>query len=405
MAQEHGNTPIKVVMTEANPGSADNLRNMLTRLADSGYRLDIVGYARDGLEVAQMAAHMKPDLMFIDTEMPGIDGFEACKLAVSANPDTLCIMNAESITPDMTVAAMRAGARAVLGLQQSEADVRKLIDDLIELRGAKSKPEFALATDPEKMPVSIAVTAAKGGVGKTTTATNLAVTIAKRFRGQVVLVDFFGQFGNVALSLDLHPNLGIGDLMGYEELDLDLVESHLVTHESGLKVLAGISRGTQEDMLNINIPHLAALLGMLRRRSRFTVLDIQPLLWPATPYVLSRCQHILMVATLDDIASMRDTAALIETVVKANVPIERIKLVANRIDRESQFSIRDLEETTGMKVWAQVPNEYAICSTARNEGVPFVISRPREPISRAFEQMADHILQESTPARAAGAGT
>ncbi len=397
MPEDRAAAPINVVITEANPGSADDLRQMLIKLVAGGRKLDIAGYARDGLEVAQMAAHMKPDLMFIDTDMPGIDGFEACKLAVSANPDTICVMLAKAVTPELTTAAMRAGARAVIDPQQSEADLHKLIDELIELREAKDRPEFALATDPEKMPVSIAVTSAKGGVGKTTVATNLAAVLAKRFPDQVVLVDFFGQFGNVALSLDLRPTAGIGDLMAYQDLDVDLVNGHLLDHESGLKVLAGVSRGSQELLAKVDIPHLASLLGVLRRCSRFTVFDIQPLLWPASPYVLSRCQHIIVVSTLDDIASMRDAAALIEIIINSNVPRERIKLVANKVFKVSEFSIDDLEEATAMKVWAQISNEYVIVSAARNEGVPFVISRPREEISRTVHDMADRILHESTP--------
>lgn len=397
MPEDPATAPITVVITEANPGSADELRQMLMRLVAGGRKLDIAGYARDGLEVAQMAAHMKPDLMFIDTDMPGIDGFEACELAVSANPDTICIMLANAVTPELTTAAMRAGARAVIALQPSEADLHTLIDELVELREAKDRPEFAIATDPEKMPISIAVTAAKGGVGKTTVATNLATALAKRFPDQVVLVDFFGQFGNVALSLDLHPTAGIGDLMTYQEFDVDLVTGHLLKHESSLRVLAGVSRGSQEELAKVSVPRLASLLGMLRRCSRFTVFDIQPLLWPASPYVLSRCQHIIVLSTLDDIAAMRDTAALIELIINTNVPRERIKLVANRVFKVSEFSIQDLEEATAMKVWAQIPNEYAIVSTARNEGVPFVISRPRESISRVVYDLTDRIAHESTP--------
>lgn len=396
--QSDGNkAPIKVVITEANPGSADQLRQTLMSLVASGRKLSIVGYARDGLEVAQMAAHTKPDLMFVDIEMPGIDGFEACKLAVAANPETICVMVADGPSAEIHTAAMRAGARAVLDLQQSESVLRVLLDELVELREAKHKPEYALATDPEKMPVSIAVTAAKGGAGKTTVAANLSVLLARRFPDQVVLVDFFGQFGNVALSLDLQPNVGISDLLGYQELDVELVESHLLRHESGLKILAGVSRGSQEHLAGVTVPQLATLLGMLRRRSRFTVFDIQPLLWPASPYVLSRCQHVLVITNLDDIAAMRDTSALLAMILQGNVPADRIKLVANRVSRDSEFSVRDLEESTGVKVWAQIPDDYGIAGTARNEGIPFVISRPREPISRALHEMADRLVQEVSP--------
>jgi|LSQX01.1.fsa_nt_gb pilus assembly protein CpaE len=395
MDTSSASVPIRVVITEANPGSADELRETLMRVVAGGRRLHIVGYARDGLDVAQMAAHARPDLMFVDTEMPGIDGFEACKLAVAANPDTICVMVAEAPSMEVHTAAMRAGARGVLDLQQSETALRTLVDQLMEVREAKLKPEFAIATDPEKMPISIAVTSARGGAGKTTVATNLSALLARRYPKQAVLVDYFGQFGNVALSLDLHPNIGIGDLLGYQELDVDLVESHLISHESGLKVLAGVSRGSQEGLSRIEVPQLASLLGMLRRRNRFTIFDIPPLLWPSSPYILSRCQHILLVATLDDIGDMRDTAALLDIIMNANVPLERIKLVVNRVGKETELNIRDLEESTGMKIWARLPNDYGVANAARNEGVPCVIGRPREALSRAYSDMLDRLLQDS----------
>lgn len=386
-----------VVLSEANPGSAAELRGLFARLIAGGQQLTISGYARDGLEVAQMAAHVKPDIIFIDVDMPGLDGFEACKLAVAANPDTVCVMMIPQANSQAVSAAMRAGARAVFDPHQSESELRELIDQLIELRKAKQKPEFAVATDPEKLPVSIAVTGAKDGIGKTTLSTNLGAVLAGRFPRSVVAVDFFGQFGNLALSLDLSYHASIQDLLGYQELDVDLVEGHLVTHECGLRVLPGISRGDQEEMSQVDIPQLAALLGLLRRRNRFTIFDLPPLLWPASPYVLSRCQHILVLLTLDDIALMRDTASLVEIIIKGNVPSERIKLVVNRASKSTEFGTSDIEETTGLKVWAEIPDQFAVVSTARNEGVPFVLSRPRESVAVAIEQIAKKIMAESTP--------
>jgi pilus assembly protein CpaE len=402
MENAGGEKPIRIVISEANPGSADQLRQMLMRLVVGGGKVSIAGYARDGLEVAQMAVHMQPDLMFIDTEMPGIDGFEACKLAIAANPDTICALVADNVTPELVQASMRAGARALLDLAKPESYLRELVEELVELRQTKEKPEFALATDPEKMPVSIAVTAAKGGIGKTTVATNLAVLLAKRFPDQVVLVDFFGQFGNVALSLDLRPSFSIQDLLGYEELDVELVEGHLAHHDTGLKVLPGVSRGDQEALADVDIPQLASLLGMLRRKNRFNVFDLPALLFPASPYVLSRCQHIIVLTTLDDIVTIPDTAALTELIFKSNVPVERIKLVANRVHKANDFTIQNVEEATGMKVWAQLPNEYTVVSKARNEGIPFVVSRPRDAISQALAELAKRIVAESTPQQIAG---
>ncbi|MFO8140991.1 MAG: response regulator [Marinobacter sp.] len=384
---------LDIVVSEINPGSAEQFTRRLTDDLKGMIGVDVVGYARDGLEVVQITSHLHPDIVFIETDMAGIDGFEACKMAVAAAPETACVIVAEQINGELREKAMRSGARAIISLEDETLDLYELIKQLIETQGVKEKPEYKLATDPEKVPMAVAVTSAKGGAGKTTVASNLAVAFAKRFTDEVVLVDFFGQFGNVALSLDLEPPTTIADLLGYEDLDVDLVDGHLVKHETGLRVLAGVPRGIQENLANIDIPDLASMLGMLRRRYRFVLFDIQPLLWPATPYVLSRCQQILLLCGLDDIAAIRDTAALVGTLVNANIPKERIRLVANQVDRSNEFSVRDLEEATGMKVWAQIPKDTQVASNARNAGVPFVQDRPQAPISQVFGELVDQLLE------------
>jgi cellulose biosynthesis protein BcsQ len=57
------------------------------------------------------------------------------------------------------------------------------------------------------MPVTIAVTGAKGGIGKSTTTVNLAVSFARKYPGQVVLIDFYGQYGNVPADARHAPEL------------------------------------------------------------------------------------------------------------------------------------------------------------------------------------------------------
>ena len=131
------------------------------------------------------------------------------------------------------------------------------------------------------------------------------------------------------------------------------------------------------------------------------IVGCAPVLCPASVYVRGRGAHIIVLVTLDDMSLMRDTASLIEIIVKGNVPTERIKLVVNRASKGTEFGTSDIEETTGLKVWAEIPDQFAVVSTARNEGIPFALSRPRESVSVAIEEIARKIVSishsESTP--------
>jgi pilus assembly protein CpaE len=384
---------IRVVISEVNPGTAEGLRRDLTSQLGGAEQVQIVGYARDGLEVAQLACQLKPDLLFIDENMPGINGLEACKLATTAAPNAVCVLVTDGDPGALSEKAMRCGARAVVNRERAAGQLSELVTQLAQLREVKETEQYALVTDPAKVPMTIAVTSAKGGVGKTTIVSNLAVLFAKRFPGQVALVDFYGQFGDVALALDLRPEQTIADLTNFGQLDADLVESHLLKHESGLKVLAGVGRGQAQLQPSADIHLLAELFGLLRLKYRFVFFDIPPVLWTATTYILSRCNHIVIISNTIDLATLRDTTSLLEAILATHMPKERIHLLANRISRQNQFTVRDLEEATGFEIAAQLPDDPQTVMGSYNEGKPFVMATPNSLVSQALQKLMARLLQ------------
>jgi len=384
---------IRVVISEVNPGTAEVLRQDLVNQMTGDEQIQVVGYARDGLEVAQLACQLRPDILFINEEMPGINGYEACKIASAAVPESICIMVTNGEPAAISEKAMRCGARAVIRQVRGSESLGDLVQQLAQLREVKTSEQYGIATDPAKVPMSVAITSAKGGVGKTTIATNLAVLFAKRFPGQVVLVDFYGQFGDVALALDLRPEQTIADLTRFGGLDQDLVETHLIKHESGLKVLAGVGRGQPQLQAEADVPHLAQLFGLLRLRYRFVFYDIPPILWTATTYVLSRCNHVIIVANTIDLATLRDTTSLLETILGTHMPKDHIHLLANRLSRQNQFTVKDLEEATGFEVVAQLPDDPQTAMGSYNEGKPFVLAHPNSTLTQALQKLMARLLQ------------
>ena len=384
---------IKVVISEVNPGTAEGLRSELINQVSGQEQVEVVGYARDGLEVAQLAAQLRPDLLFIDESKPGLDGYEACRLATAAAPDSVCVVLCDGDLHAATEKGMRAGARAVIKRDTPAANLGQLVTQLAQLRKVKQSDEYAIVTDPARLPVTVAITSAKGGVGKTTIAANLAVLFARRFPGQVVLVDFYGQFGDVALALDLRPENNIGDLVNYGALDPDLVETHLAKHETGLRVLAGVGKGQSQVLTSIDVPHLAELCGLLRLKYRFVFFDMPPVLWTASTYIMSRCNEIVIVSNTIDLATLRDTTALLEAIMATHIPKERIHLLANRVSRANQFTVRDLEEATGFQVVSQLPDDPQTAMGSYNEGKPFVLTSPNAPVTQALQKLMARLLE------------
>jgi pilus assembly protein CpaE len=247
------------------------------------------------------------------------------------------------------------------------------------------------------MPVTIAVTAARGGAGRTTVAVNLAVLFAKRFPEQVALVDFHGQFGDVPLALDLTPVGGTGDLLGFDELDHELVRSQLMVHPaSGLQVMAAPSLQSHPDLDlgRITIPFMASLLGLLRRICRFVFFDMPPLSWPTSQYVFTRSQRVLVVATLMDLHGIRNARSLIDIISAGTGDPQRISIIANRATRKGDYNLQDLENITGRSVYADLPDDPELACGALNTGVPVVLEAPNAALARGLVRLSEKLIGE-----------
>jgi len=384
---------IRVLLSENTPGAADEIARKLAQADD----INVVGYARDGLEAAQMAVQLHPDAALIYTDMTGMDGFQACRMASLAAPQTGCILIAppDSNNQETWQKAMNSGAR---GLLTAEATVEELLATVRQagaLTEHMAEPEYQLVTDASKMPVTIAVTGAKGGIGKTTIATNLAICLQKEFPGQVVLVDFLGQYGDVPLFLNMHPPGGLGELMPLDELDADMVQAQLAQHSSGLWILAapnGNDMSSTEP--NIRVSHIADLISILRNTYRFVVFDAPPLVGNISSYLLSRCNFVVVVTYLVDLAAIRDTGTLIETLTNSQRPTESIKLVVNRRSQRNPFSIADLQQTVNHDITAEIPEDSAAVTSALNEGIPLTLKAPSSPVARAIRALSQDIIAE-----------
>ncbi|MGI5818067.1 MAG: AAA family ATPase [Armatimonadota bacterium] len=400
MAHERSGRNIRIIVTEPHPGASDELQAVLAEHFENqtgAGNVDIVAVAHDGLEAAQMAAQLNPDVILLDEDMPGMSGYEAAELIALAAPDVAAILmvgEGRSEQPDVINRALRAGARAVISPGISADAMVEMLAQLSAISDGRSRPEYELITDPAKMPVTIAVTGAKGGIGKTTTTVNLAVSFARKYPGQVVLIDFYGQYGNVPLMLDINPSYNIGELAAFAgELDSTIIETHLATHgDSGLRVLAGeaggqgIGRRLEE---SDEIAFLADLIGLLRRQYRFLVFDVPPLIGRASDYVYSRSQFIVLVSALMDLSAVRDTATLYRQLLDDRIAPERIKLVINRHSRSNELTVEDLEQTTGAKVVHALPEDAQTATSSVNEGSPVVLSRSSSPLGRSIRELVE----------------
>jgi pilus assembly protein CpaE len=285
----------------------------------------------------------------------------------------------------VTGEAMAAGARGYLvkpfSADELVSTIRRTHDMEIQRR-AQLMPSIPLQG---KLGRIISIYSAKGGVGKTTIAVNLAAELGKERDRKVVLVDLDLQFGDVAIMLDTSPVRTIADIAREEEVDSETVEACLLKHNTGISVLASPLRPEQGE--TVAGRHVLAILKLLAESYDFVIVDLAQRLDDISLAGLDMADIILLVASTD-LPSIKNAKASIEIMESLGYESKMIKLALSRPSREHGLDISEIEKTLKRKVDVQIPNEERVVFPSVNKGAPFTISSPTAKVSVAIRELA-----------------
>lgn len=239
----------------------------------------------------------------------------------------------------------------------------------------------------------IAVFNPKGGVGKTTVATNLASALRVHKGQSVVLVDADTVTGHVTTSLGIDAVRTVADSWR-DELEGGPSESLIdlaAAHPSGLRVAALTSSPLTTDILEPT--RVADAIAAARRGFDFVVVDLHPSYSALNQAIFERADRILVPVT-PDVPAIRAAVMLNDVATEIGVR-DRLALVINRAN--SGVSVADLERTVGMPALAQIRSGGLLFVRAANEGRTVIEMFPKEKISEDFDALADRLLGVSIP--------
>ena len=108
---------IRVLLADDHGVIRDGLGRLISALPD----VTLVAVAADGAEAVEQCAHLEPDVVLMDLDMPGVDGIEATRQIIASRPQTaVLVLTSFSDRPRIT-GALKAGARGYL-LKDVDAD-------------------------------------------------------------------------------------------------------------------------------------------------------------------------------------------------------------------------------------------------------------------------------------------
>jgi pilus assembly protein CpaE len=287
-------------------------------------------------------------------------------------------------------AAFRAGAEDLIVLPQPAGQLAFALEKVIARRRKSGSP-----AGPGSM---ISILGPKGGTGKTLTACNLAVALA-RAGARPVVVDLDLQFGDVGLALGATPRHTVYDLaVSGGSLDGEKIDSFLVDHASGARLLLAPTQPDQAAA--IGIPFLRQVFELLRARYDFVIVDTPPAFSPEVIAAIDASSHLCVVGMLDTL-SLKDTRIGFETLQKMGYEPGDTTLVLNRADSSVGIGRDDVERLLGKAPDVLVPSDRTV-PRVLTSGRAIVEAEPKSGPGRAFAALASRYLDER--ARSEGSG-
>jgi pilus assembly protein CpaE len=348
-------------------------------------QLTVVGEADYGIDAITVAKEHPPDVFLITMEEPAARALQTIEMLGGAVPQAAIIV-ASSLSDAQSVRrAMVAGARDYLIKPLKPEDVSRAVYGILEQEERKRLHVEGEHAETMARGTVITVFGAKGGIGKTTIATNLSTALVNATKSNVVLVDMDTRFGDVAIMMDVAVDRSIADLARHlDELDRESIKESLARHHTGVSILPAPLHPTE--WRNLTPQHIEKIIELLAQGHDYVVIDTPGTFNEIIATTLEIGDLILLVTSMD-IASIKDTALALEMLRAADVSEDKVKLVINHSTSANTLREEDVERVLEYSVTWRIPHDYNVASS-NQLGIPIVIAKPYARVSRAINDIA-----------------
>ena len=397
---------IKVLIVDDIPETRDHLSKLLS--FEEG--IDVAGDAGSGEEAITKAMELRPDIVVMDINMPGMDGIAAAEIISQRLPTSPIIMmsvHGEAEQLKRSISPARASSWSSRSRPTSSRPASARSTSVSSCAASRCRrPCRPRRWPPRWMPPTWASTRSSASSRRRVAPDGPPSPPTWRWRssvetnGRVCLVDANLQFGDVGVLLNLNPkNRSMLDAVDGGEPDRDITNSVVIDHSTGIRVLLAPPSPEGADL--VTPAYLRRMVDFLRESHDFVVVDLPSALNDHSLAIMDAADQIVVLTALE-ITTIKNVRLFLEVADQLEYDRSKIRLVVNRSDSAQGIRIADVEASIRRSIDGTIVSDGRLAVLAVNRGVPFVVSHPDGALSRDITKLArtlagDAIAAKDTP--------
>ena len=366
-----------------------NIEALRSKIEDE--EIIIIGDSIGGAQALDKIENTSPDIIIMTLGAGDTDVLNLAERIILHRPKTFVVLVADSLDVEIMQEAVKVGCHNLIEFPATSKEFAEYIksvynNESIRIKSLSNKDTLVWASRV------ITVFGAKGGLGKSTIAANLAVKLAEK-RKKVALVDLDLQFGDLNIFLDLEPKDTIVELVqDVVTPNIDSVRSYMAVHSSGVHVLCAPRSPEYAELVSAD--KVQSLLSLLRTYYDYVIVDTSPSFTDVTITAIESSSILFFVTGLD--ISILRNSKLSVSLLESLQQTDKIRLVVNRAVDMNSITINDVQKIIGYPIWAKLPSDYKVAVNALNRGVPFVTGAPNSKLSASISGLTEILIKGST---------
>jgi pilus assembly protein CpaE len=295
------------------------------------------------------------------------------------HPETGIVVVTSTLDPALLLEAMRAGVNEVVAEPLDPHELLSVIERIAGDR-AHSAPGGVLG-----------FVGAKGGVGTTTIAVNVAIALGAASKpDRTLLVDLHRAGGEAALFSGVEPRFSVLDaLENTHRLDQVFFRNLVIQTAPHTDLLASPDR---PGMGAFDRERIHRVVSFMASSYKHTVIDLprsdSPILEALDPLTT------IYIVVNQELATVK-SASRMAAMLRERYGREKVKVVLSRSDRDADIGEGDVEKAVGCKVAFTFPSQYRVALQALNKGRPVALENHND-LAASFRRFA-HRLAGVTP--------